>query len=314
VNSELRTVESRYRLGIEFNCEPGGGEVKRTERLRGEAILVEQFQASVVRTVLGYLDLPAEMQCLVFLKTGTTLVRAESERRWLVIPSHSVVFLRGPMRLILNVARGEHLYDVVTWPEALTPFINRWLMRRGPGDQAERRRMVASKPVDPYFRPVLERFEEALEGSGDMAEPLILSVLYQSVPNIIMGGDQMRLAPLPAELPPSIQGLVEQVKTNPDTPWPLKEAAATAGYSPFHFSRVFKQLVGYGFHEFVDRCRTELAIEMLCNSVTSIDAIASTCGFGTTQGLRESVKEYLGLVPSELRNLPDEGAGDSKLA
>ena len=36
-----------------------------------------------------------------------------------------------------------------------------------------------------------------------------------------------------------------------------------------------------------------------------VDLVASTCGFGTTQGLRESVKEYLGLVPSELRTIPE---------
>ena len=78
-----------------------------------------------------------------------------------------------------------------------------------------------------------------------------------------------------------------------------------AGYSPFHFSRVFKNLVGYGFHEYVDRSRTECAVEMLCTTDSAVDVVASSCGFGTTQGLRESVKEYLGLVPSELRAIPD---------
>jgi hypothetical protein len=33
-----------------------------------------------------------------------------------------------------------------------------------------------------------------------------------------------------------------------------------------------------------------------------LDCVAQACGFGTTQGLRESIKEYLGLVPSELRS------------
>src|SRR5947209_15806892 len=34
-------------------------------------------------------------------------------------------------------------------------------------------------------------------------------------------------------------------------------------YTTLFRSRVFKQLVGYGFHEYVDRCRTECAIDML---------------------------------------------------
>jgi AraC-like DNA-binding protein len=64
-------------------------------------------------------------------------------------------------------------------------------------------------------------------------------------------------------------------------------------------------LAGFGFHEYVDRCRTETAIEMLCNTDEPIDTVAAMTGFGTTQGLRESVKEYLGLVPSEIRAVPD---------
>ena len=44
---------------------------------------------------------------------------------------------------------------------------------------------------------------------------------------------------------------------------------------------------------------------MLCTTDNAVDVVASSCGFGTTQGLRESVKEYLGLVPSELRAIPD---------
>ena len=78
-----------------------------------------------------------------------------------------------------------------------------------------------------------------------------------------------------------------------------------AGYSPFHFSRVFKQIVGYGFHEYVDRCRTAMAVDQLCSTDSPADLIAASCGFGTSHGLRESMKEYLGLVPSELRAMTE---------
>ena len=44
---------------------------------------------------------------------------------------------------------------------------------------------------------------------------------------------------------------------------------------------------------------------MLVSSDSPVDGVASACGFGTTQGFRESIKEYLGLVPSELRGLPE---------
>ena len=117
--------------------------------------------------------------------------------------------------------------------------------------------------------------------------------------------DQVQLAAIPSDLPDTIKDLVSRVRQSPSHGWPLRDAADAAGYSPFHFSRVFKNLVGYGFHEYVDRCRTESAVELLCTTDQPVDLVASTCGFGTTQGLRESVKEYLGLVPSELRTIPE---------
>jgi transcriptional regulator GlxA family with amidase domain len=61
-----------------------------------------------------------------------------------------------------------------------------------------------------------------------------------------------------------------------------------------------------GFHEFVDRTRTEYAVHLLTSTDHAIDVVATEAGFGTTQGLRESVKEYLGLVPSELRSTPED--------
>ena len=73
----------------------------------------------------------------------------------------------------------------------------------------------------------------------------------------------------------------------------------------FQDVRVFKQMVGYGFHEYVDRCRTELAVNLLVSSNIAVDNVATNAGFGTTQGLRESVRDYLGLVPSEFRSLPE---------
>jgi AraC-like DNA-binding protein len=206
----------------------------------------------------------------------------------------------------LQAARGEHQALVLTWHSNVTGLLNHWIdarqnNRTTPGSA----RNIACKPIDPYFKPTLARFDEAIAGSADMMEPLIVSFLYETVCRLMSSLDQVQLAAVPADLPETIAGLVQRVRSNPALAWPLKEAADAAGYSPFHFSRVFKNLVGYGFHEYVDRCRTECAVEMLCTTDHAVDLIASTCGFGTTQGLRESVKEYLGLVPSELRSVPD---------
>jgi transcriptional regulator GlxA family with amidase domain len=45
-------------------------------------------------------------------------------------------------------------------------------------------------------------------------------------------------------------------------------------------------------------------VKLLATSERPVESVAQAAGFGTTQGLRESIKEYLGLVPSELRSGP----------
>jgi len=206
-----------------------------------------------------------------------------------------------------NFARGEHRLESISWTGRNTPFLAEWLERqRTKGGRIERPRLLSTMPVNPIFRVPIQRLDEACAGNPELAEPLIFSVFYEVLPKLVRSKSRLGLAPVPADLPQNITQLIQQVRQKPDVAWPLKDAADFVGYSPFHFSRVYKSLIGYGFHEFVDRCRTEHAVEMLCTSDVPIDVVAAASGFGTTQALRESVKEYLGLVPSELRATPDE--------
>jgi AraC-like DNA-binding protein len=100
------------------------------------------------------------------------------------------------------------------------------------------------------------------------------------------------------------------VRLDPAQSWPLRDAARMVGASdPFQFSKDCKSVIGIGFHEYVDRCRTELAVTMLAETDHAIDFIASTCGFGTTQGLREALKEYVGVTPQTLRESLQQNTG-----
>lgn len=262
---------------------------------------LQQVGGTVAKALAGLISVPASVNALYFNLEGTLLARSNSGKL-IVAPPKSLLFVRGGARLMTLVARGEHDGLLVAWQTGTAPVLDEWL--GGSGDSGPAR-MVACKPIAPMFTAAYERLEAARKGPFEAMDPLILAASMEMVVRLLVGGDELQLAAIPVDLPETIRELTVLVREKPSAPWPLKDAADQAGYSPFHFSRVFKQLVGYGFHEFVDRCRTEAAVEMLCNSDKAVDLVASTCGFGTTQGLRESVKEYLGLVPSELRVLPE---------
>lgn len=297
-------MESESQIDVTFDCGIGANGLKRVAVQGFKHIHVETLTASVVKTTTGVVTVPAAVSCLCFNTSGTLLARPGSQTNLIVIPPRSATFIRGGARLILQAARGEHSVQIVSWPGVLTPLLDNWAANRSSSRNGATHRSIGCKPIDPYFTEAFKRFELA-KNAGDAAEPLTLSVAYEMVARLMTGSDQVQLAALPTELPETILELTKRVRNAPAMGWPLKEAADAAGYSPFHFSRVFKSLVGFGFHEYVDRCRTEISVEMLCNTDSPVDLVASTCGFGTTQGLRESVKEYLGLVPSELRAVPE---------
>ncbi len=292
-------------VDINFDCGSTQGTLKRTDVPGTNHLRIENFSGTVAKTSTGTATVPAGMNALCINLRGTLIARTGTLSKLVLAPPRSITYVRGT-RLIIQAARGEHLSQLVQWPSGVMPLLDHWIQTRMPGrTPGAPIRAIACKPIDPHFRDAISRLDAAISTPTELTEPLVVSVMYEIVSRLMVGLDQVQLAAVPMDLPETIMQLVKKVRVSPSGAWPLKEAADFAGYSPFHFSRVFKNLVGYGFHEYVDRCRTECAVELLVTSDLPVDLVASQCGFGTTQGLRESVKEYLGLVPSELRAIPD---------
>jgi len=300
----LRSPANDSAFDLNFDC--GQPAVKRSDNPGLGQLKLESIGISVSRSTSGTIGLPAGTHVLGINYEGAIIARSVNQSRVIIVPPRSVFYVRGPIRLNSLVARGDHKLQMLSWNAAMLPALDQWIQNTGPVRQSKGQyRFVGCKPIDPNFSEPLRRFEEARKQQSELAEPLFMSFIYEAVGRIMVGGDEMQLSPLPADLPEPIQRLTEAVRQNPARSWSLKEASDMASYSPFHFSRVFKQLVSYGFHEYVDRCRTEMAVGLLVSSDKAVDIVAAQSGFGTTQGLRESVREYLGLVPSEFRSLPE---------
>lgn len=300
----MRTDVNEPHVDLNFDCGTTATALKRSDVPGMNYIRLENLGGTVTRTATGYLVVPSGMCALCINLKGTLITRSGAGARLVLVPPRSITFIRGT-RLMIQAARGEHQSQLLSWEGRVTPLLENWISTRVNRGSNTNPRSIACRPIDPHFRATVARFEDAASRPTDSMEPLMVSVIYEFVARLMIGSDQVQLAAVPAELPETIRDLVSRVRQNPALGWPLRDAADAAGYSPFHFSRVFKNLVGYGFHEYVDRCRTECAVELLCTTDQAVDQVASTCGFGTTQGLRESVKEYLGLVPSELRSIPE---------
>jgi len=79
----------------------------------------------------------------------------------------------------------------------------------------------------------------------------------------------------------------------------LEEVARAADFSPFHFHRVFKALVGESLAQFVKRLRLERAARAIVHMPGKpLTEIALECGFSSSSDFSRSFKGHYGVPPS----------------
>lgn len=92
---------------------------------------------------------------------------------------------------------------------------------------------------------------------------------------------------------------IDHVRRHLDQPLKLEVVAREAGFSPFHFHRVFRSLVGETLQQFVKRMRLERALSLLSHEPgRSLTDIALACGFGSSSDFSRSFKQRYGVPPS----------------
>lgn len=82
----------------------------------------------------------------------------------------------------------------------------------------------------------------------------------------------------------------------------LKDMAAAACCSEFHFSRVFKKVTGYCPHEYLIKLRINEAKNLLKHTTRAIDDIAAEIGFRSTSNFIRTFKELEEITPLKYRN------------
>lgn len=82
----------------------------------------------------------------------------------------------------------------------------------------------------------------------------------------------------------------------------LDELADIAGYSPFHFARLFKSTVGVSPHQYLTKQRIHRAQFILARSDVSITKIASDLGFDSSSHFAATFRKVVGVTPSAYRH------------
>ncbi|MCR5772010.1 MAG: AraC family transcriptional regulator [Butyrivibrio sp.] len=83
----------------------------------------------------------------------------------------------------------------------------------------------------------------------------------------------------------------------------LEKAAAFAGFSKYHFERIFNEYTGMTFYQYLQQMRINYAQMLLSNPELSVTDIAYQSGFASGTAFTRAFKKSTGYPPSQYRML-----------
>ena len=86
----------------------------------------------------------------------------------------------------------------------------------------------------------------------------------------------------------------------------LEEISAKAGFSKFHFSRLFKQFTNISFYKYVNTKRISHAEDLLASSELSITQVAIQSGFSSTSSFIRMFKQLKNCTPTDFRKIREQ--------
>ena len=97
---------------------------------------------------------------------------------------------------------------------------------------------------------------------------------------------------------------VDYIESNLDQEFTLEAIAAVAGFSKYHFHRIFYTFTGESLFQFIQRLRLEKAATLLLNDpARPVADIALECGFSNSSSFAKSFKQYFNYTASAWRDL-----------
>lgn len=124
----------------------------------------------------------------------------------------------------------------------------------------------------------------------DLDSKLKINVGYTEAAN---GGDREKVA--------LFRSVEQYIKDNIEKELDLETVAAKFNLSIYYFSRIFKDILGYNFPDYVNMLRVKKAKQLLHNNEISIKEICYAAGYSDPNYFSKVFKKYEGVTPSEYK-------------
>lgn len=156
-------------------------------------------------------------------------------------------------------------------------------------------------PMD--ARPMRMLVDRTIAHHKDRSQPRAAVRHWLRAVLLEIDAQDRRLAERPA-LPPEqvkLLELCERIRRAPERPWRVEAMAEALHYSPDHFTRLFKAVVGIAPRAFVVERRLERAKTLLRMSSTPVGVIAAMLGYADLYHFSRQFKAKTGLSPTAYR-------------
>jgi AraC family transcriptional regulator len=98
-----------------------------------------------------------------------------------------------------------------------------------------------------------------------------------------------------------LRDVIEYIHENLASDLSLSELAALAGLGTSHFKSLFKDATHLPVHQYVIKCRVELAVNLLSHGKMNLTEVASLAGFSDQSHMARCMRRLLGVTPAQVR-------------
>lgn len=148
---------------------------------------------------------------------------------------------------------------------------------------------------------LIAEFERDTPADRIYAQSLTYTLVAHLLRHYSVGG--IRRGGFRGGLPPSaLRRVLDYAHAHLAEPLTLDALAEVAGYSPSHFTTLFKRATGLAPHRYLLERRLAQAQQLLTGTKLSIAEVASATGFADQSHLTRALKRWSGLTPRLLRH------------
>jgi AraC-like DNA-binding protein len=189
-------------------------------------------------------------------------------------------------------------HDHVCGDECLSFFLSPELVEMI-GDRTEIWRVGAAPPL-PELMVLGELAQAAADGRSDIGLDEIGQLFASRFVEVVSGRSRETLPAKARDRRRAVETAL-WIHANSQQQIDLERAAAEAGISPFHFLRLFANVLGVTPHQYLVRSRLRHAARLLADDELPITEIAYDVGFGDLSNFVRTFHRAAGLSPRRFR-------------